>query len=485
MGKRLGFRWLAAALVLCLCACGDSSGRIDPRSGSSSGAGSSSGGMGNVASARVTGPIGTAGVKGFALWDTPYRLSDIGYVEEEYFISGRANTYTSPTTQADYTTRFIVRRPADAAAFNGTVVLEWVNVSAQFENAVDIISAHQLFHRDGYAYVHVSAQAAGLCCTPLTPKTWDPVRYAAINHPGDDYSFDMFSQIAREFKSPSGIDPMGGLRVEKIIAVGQSQSGQRMHTYLNTVQADAGVIDAFLVHADAQGNKQYAADPLVPTIQLLSEREASPAAPNVRNNYRLWEAAGASHQEYWIGVHQIDAQAPRTAGAAQTPASSDETLHAKAANFGEQIEAGQLLCVVEGAQFPVRYLVMSAIDWLNRWARTGAAPPQGPRYSFTAAGALARDADGNALGGIRLPPMVAPIARYRSADCNLGGITIPFTDAEIAARYGSHADYLCRMKAATEASVTEGFLLRPDADELMQRVEGAANRFAVAGVRDC
>ena len=169
-----------------------------------------------------------------------------------------------------------------------------VNVTAQFENAVDTLEAHQLFHRDGYAYVHVSAQAAGVCCTPLTPQVWDPVRYATLSHPGDDYAFDMFSQIAQAMKTPGEIDPMAGLPVRRVIAVGQSQSGTRLRDYLIEVQPQARVIDAFLVHADGSGEKTYPSDPLVPTIQLLSEREATADAPNVSNNYRLWEIAGAA-----------------------------------------------------------------------------------------------------------------------------------------------------------------------------------------------
>src|SRR3546814_17501317 len=82
--------------------------------------------------------------------------------------------------------------------------------------------------------------AAGLCCLPaLTPKLWDPVRYMALSHPGDDYSFDMFSQIAQAMKNPPAVDPMAGSRVQKIIAVGQSQSGTRLRDYLLKVQPEA------------------------------------------------------------------------------------------------------------------------------------------------------------------------------------------------------------------------------------------------------
>src|SRR5436189_6110819 len=86
-------------------------------------------------------------------------------------------------------------------------------------HAVDSLEARQQLLREGWAFVHVSAQKAGLCCTPLTPQVWDPQRYAAINHPGDQYSADMFSQVAKAIRShPSSLDPMSGLKVQRVIA---------------------------------------------------------------------------------------------------------------------------------------------------------------------------------------------------------------------------------------------------------------------------
>src|SRR3546814_18978222 len=49
----------------------------------------------------------------------------------------------------------------------------------------------------------------------------------------------MFSQIAQAMKHPPAVDPMAGLRVQKIIAVGQSQSGTRLRDYLIKVQPEA------------------------------------------------------------------------------------------------------------------------------------------------------------------------------------------------------------------------------------------------------
>jgi len=67
-----------------------------------------------------------------------------GYVEEEFQFSGMAGIYnyaSSPPPPWDlalqdrqpYTTRMIVRRPSDPSAFNGTVVIEWQNVTAGYD----------------------------------------------------------------------------------------------------------------------------------------------------------------------------------------------------------------------------------------------------------------------------------------------------------------------------------------------------------------
>lgn len=445
----------------------------------------------NVADATITGPI-EGGLRGHALWDSWYDLGELGYVEEEYFVSGTAKTYPQ-TSPADYTTRIIVRRPADATRFNGTVLLDWTNVTAQFENAVDTLEAHAMFHREGFAYVHVSTQAAGLCCAPgLTPQTWDPVRYAALSHPGDDYAFDIFSQIAKAMKSPqagdSSVDPMGGLRVTTVLAMGQSQSANQLSAYVRQAQPDARVIDGFLIHSSTGGDadKTFDAPPQAPVLHLLSDFEASPGEPNVAQNYRLWEIAGAAHQDFWVGYHQEVGAGPRVlANAPRQPAAADDDLHATAGNYGEQLHPMLGTCILAGAAFPMRFAVAAAVHHLDRWVKTGVLPPAGARYQFDGSGRLARDANSNALGGIRYPPIEVPVARYRSTDCQLGGITIPFTELELQQLYPTHADYYCQMRAATLSSISQGFLLPEDAADLMTRVEAASNRWLAAGTRNC
>src|SRR5262249_13671272 len=70
------------------------------------------------------------------------------YVEEEFFFEGTANRYTIPTgvspnsatgaildSEHPYKTRMIVRRPNRLRDFNGTVFVEWLNVTAGYRHA--------------------------------------------------------------------------------------------------------------------------------------------------------------------------------------------------------------------------------------------------------------------------------------------------------------------------------------------------------------
>ena len=94
----------------------------------------------------VTGPVhGGAGQATAAVQD----LAAAGYVEEEYLFSGEAERYVADEEQTDdgrwevtvagtapFTSRLIVRRPLDPAAFSGVAVVEWLNVTTGSDAAV-------------------------------------------------------------------------------------------------------------------------------------------------------------------------------------------------------------------------------------------------------------------------------------------------------------------------------------------------------------
>src|SRR5262249_18473462 len=111
-----------------------------------------------VASPAVTGPIaGTPILFG----PTAFDLGTVGYTQSEFFVSGTANAFTptaalttdgrwavAPSAQAAYTTRIVVNQPADRRKFNGSVVVEWLNVSGGVDASPDWIHMHDELIRD-------------------------------------------------------------------------------------------------------------------------------------------------------------------------------------------------------------------------------------------------------------------------------------------------------------------------------------------------
>ena len=113
---------------------------------------------------------------------------------------------------ADYRTRILVYRPADAARFNGTVLVEWLNVSGGVDGSPDWTFLHREVMRSGYAWVGVSAQSVGVHGGPAIMETAgpmnlikvDPERYGSLSHPGDTFSFDMYAQAGAVARGAEG-----------------------------------------------------------------------------------------------------------------------------------------------------------------------------------------------------------------------------------------------------------------------------------------
>ena len=78
---------------------------------------------------------------------------------------------------------------------------------------------------------------------------WDKESYGSLSHPGDLYSYDIFSQAGRAVgpdRERSGVDPMGGLKVRNLIATGASQSGARILAYTNAIAPRERVFDGLM-----------------------------------------------------------------------------------------------------------------------------------------------------------------------------------------------------------------------------------------------
>ncbi|ETW24846.1 hypothetical protein MGAST_05965 [Mycobacterium gastri 'Wayne'] len=116
-----------------------------------------------------------ASVPGKPLLLGAFDIGSVGYIAEEFFVSGTAASYApvselgpdgrwtaTPSGAADYATRIVALTPADQTQFNGTVLVEWLNVSGGIDAPAVWMMGHREITRAGYAYVAVSAQQVGV-----------------------------------------------------------------------------------------------------------------------------------------------------------------------------------------------------------------------------------------------------------------------------------------------------------------------------------
>lgn len=176
---------------------------------------------------------------------------------------GRYDLAEDPAKEADYRTRVVVRRPPPAE-FNGTIVVEWLNVSGGVDANPDYLLTREELFRRGYAWVGVSAQRIGVEGGEVAVKVdvpgagdiigkglkgIDPDRYGSLDHPGDAFSYDLYTQVGWALRAGRRGGPLGDLRPERILAVGESQSAFALTTYVDGVQPLTKAFDGFLVHS--------------------------------------------------------------------------------------------------------------------------------------------------------------------------------------------------------------------------------------------
>src|SRR3954453_11986604 len=245
----------------------------------------------------VQGPI-KGGVRGHPWNHSPFPLKGRGYdyTENEYFFGGTA-THLGTGVSAPYESRMLVRLPRHRRDFSGTVLVEWLNVTAQsdFETAWPVEARYLMRH--GIGYVGVSAQLAGVCCGPTTLKGWDPLRYAPLVHPGDQFSNDIFSQATRALRTRkhNGVNPLRGWRLRKLVVTGASQSALRLTSFVNDGY-NRHQIDLYVITRGGGPFKTFS----TPIFQLNEENSKIPQRDNRR--FRGWEEAGTAHApEQWWG----------------------------------------------------------------------------------------------------------------------------------------------------------------------------------------
>jgi hypothetical protein len=414
----------------------------------------------------------------------PTGLATYGYVEQEFVASGTANAFVStatpsngkwsikPGTSAAYRTRIIVRRPAKASNFNGTVVVEWMNESGG-ESAPDWDYLNPYLMSAGYAYVAVSAQSLGvnggtsiLGDSAVGLVNQEPSRYGSLHQPGDQYAEDIFAQVGAALRSPK-VPVLGTLRPRHVVAVGESQSATYLTTFADAIQPRTHTFDGIFLHSrggggaplngsgitSAQASKPVLirTDTSVPVFMSETQTDLTllgyaPAQQPNTKMIRAWEIAGTSHADTWI-------------------------VGGFAASLG---------CTGSINDGPQHLVVQAAFAAFDRWVTKGVQPPSPPRIKLKSLNPTVFDTDshGNVIGGVRTPAVDVPISTLSNATppgssltCSLFGSTTPFSPAQLQSLYGSTAAYVAAYKVSLNRAIAAGYILPADRAALLAQAK--------------
>jgi hypothetical protein len=446
--------------------------------------------------AKITGPIPSTAKPGdpshdYVFYSTPYDLKRAGYEEQEFFIEGTATRYNSnPTTDQQkqaatpigtmpYKTRIVVRRPVRPGRSAGIAVVDWQNVTAGHDIDTEWGTSGDYFVRHGWTWIGASVQRVGVngatsgATAGLGLTSWNPRRYGSLDLTDggavldDSQSFDVYSQIAELAKSGDKHSPLADLDISRVYAGGASQSARFLGVYYNTVQPLEHVYDGFLI---AIGGSSLPPRDGVGTkaIRVYTENDVYRGAlaggqtvPDTAT-LRTWQIAGASHvPAYATGTDPGDFRA--TLGGIQTR------------EFGA---TEPLSCVNPGPSQVLSWPVFhAAYDALDKWVRKDVAPRMAPPLAIAdpnPPAKIVRDADGIALGGIRVPDVEVPVAlndginapantdNPLNAFCVLYGTHRDFTQSRLAALYYSSADYRGQVADVVRRLEGQHFVLPED-----------------------
>lgn len=452
----------------------------------------------------------------------PEDLRKQGYVEEEYLVSGTANVYDWPaggpavvrTPDAPYTTRVLVRRPADPRRFSGNVVVEMLNPSNLYDLNIGWALMHDQFMRRGDVWVGITAKPIDV----VALKTFDPQRYGSLSFANplplsdprnctdiqtvvdppalrsrtteDGLIWDIYSQVGEWLKSGAHSNPLTyGHRhslVQEAYGFGYSQTGGYLIDYINAinplvVKSDGrSIYDGYLVGVAGGGfvgtvpinqcspapvppdPRTQIKDVGVPVIQVMSQSDylfgiasRRPDGNSAPDQYRHYEMAGAAH------------------------ATPDELEYSAAP--ADIIKAGRDVPTEcdQGPRspFPSSIHFDAAMTNLNLWVRYGLKPPPG-RDINVVNGAPVLDQFGNVTGGLRSPFVDVPTSTWFGSStgpgfCFIVGHVVPFDQATLQSLYPTHGAYVRGVIRDVFGLVAQRYLTLADGLKLIHQAQSS------------
>ena len=411
-------------------------------------------------------------------------LPKAGYVEEEFFVSGRANVYDyaadgSPavrTPAVPYATRIMLRRPADPRRFSGNVILEIGNVGRRYDLSFSWGVSHDYFMENGDAWVAITYSPDNIAAL----KAFNPARYASLSManptaddrcaPGGDFTdpglvameeglrWDMISQVGALLRAAQPGGPLAGFNVQRVYA---TSHGGELSTYISVFHARARlangrpIYDGYIQHRHpgltrlrqcgkapaATDARQIIRNIDVPVIRVVSQtdvlgtyarRRDDSDAPGDR--YRLYEIAGAPHADASFYPYIPTVADEKKAGAR---ARSRVVAVSRAVSAGDRAaaRADHDLRARRGVGQP------DALGSRRR-ARSQSGARLGGERRHAAGASGASISTATRSGGVRTPYLEVPTATYYTSTkgpgiCGNLAHSEPFPWAKLESLYGS------------------------------------------------
>jgi Alpha/beta hydrolase domain len=450
---------------------------------------------------KVTGPIPvTADSFPFLAADRtlrPIDLQKVGYVEEEFIVSGAANVYdwapdgslTVKTPDAPYATRVLVRRPKDPSRFSGQAVVELLNPARRFDWGMMSGYLRDSLIERGDAWVGITMPASAKALQKFNPTRYAALSFAnpnpseacaagrggaapATSDQEDGLRWDMISQVGVALKSKTGLNAS---------SLFMTAQGADIQTYLAAIQRHAKlasgkpVYDGFLIKTpggvgairrcapapDKNDARQKIENEGVPVMLVVAQGEISeayqrPDSDDPGDRFRIYEVAGAAHIDK---LAYLDMPGfPDQLAAIGTPGQGTPDWP-----FNVRCEPEIPL-----QEHPLlKYILDGAVMNMELWATKGTAPPKAER--ITIAGDVS--SGGSVSGGVRNPDVDVPAATYTTTTAGPGtcrelGRTIPYDWAHLEALYGNQKGYAAKVAQSVDKMVKEHWITDSDARKM-------------------
>ncbi|MDP8990326.1 MAG: alpha/beta hydrolase domain-containing protein [Acidobacteriota bacterium] len=387
-------------------------------------------------SAKITGP-GAMYDSSPAQWPG-FDMKHFNYEVAEYFVSGSASG-------KPYTTRLVIRKPANNAKFSGLVLAEAMHV---------IGAAHGFEFTSVYTMDSGHAAAEILTTGSRLFVDFNKERYGKLRMTPDQ-SNEILAQVGALVRGKNG--PLAGLTVRKMVLFGTSASSFILTNYLTShmvyrTPEMQHIYDGFLVTSN--GSVIQNVD--VPLIQIPTQHEYE----NIATARQDSDQPGEQFRDYeFAGMGHLDSR--------------------------NNIRFKESDCLNPRSSFPLEAYMSVGLHHLFQWVDKGISPPHADRILIDRNTAgdgslMALDENGNPKGGIRNPYVDLAVVKYTARNtpskpapaqgagpadmllsrlCFLSVWTTPIPQAKLKQMYGDKGKYVRKFEARLKELEKEGWSL--------------------------